>query len=688
MDTFERQSDLTRGTAAPSAQDRWQLADAKPMFRSPPAAPPAHPQPPSPPAAPAARRVLRDDAGGRGQSIADVVQAEVRAQAPALQGDGDQDRRGSSQPTERMIGRLASCSGSKAVIATSATHLSGASTDFWSVGKLISIEASVARIVAMVVAMNTPSGRWTEGESNDIAVEVELIGEISDHELRGTTFRRGISHYPQLGAVAHRIRAGDLEAMHDTGANRSIEVGTLSQNDQIPARISVDDLLRRHFAVLGTTGVGKSSAVTLLVRQAAAAVPTLRVLMLDPHNEFLAGLSDIAVGIDVADLNLPYWLFRYEELEDIIFRGHPVAEESDVLREFVAQAKTIRRGGGRAGTISADTPWPYRMSDILLMIDEMMGHLEPRFDRALLRPLKVRIDSLMQDPRYAFLFTNGGLDDNFAAVISTIFRIPGHGKPVSILNLSSVPSDVLNAVVSVLARLAFDVAYASRGALNVLLVCEEAHRYVPADAGHGFVPTRRAIARIAKEGRKYGCAIAIVTQRPGELDPTILSQCSTVFAMRLTNDRDQDIIRAAISDSSSSTISFLSALDNREAIAFGEAVAAPMRLYFTYQERARLPFVGNQSASIAQSADEIAVDSLVATLRHTTLPARRSADIAGAVDPASQSAQPAPAAVAAPAVARPVQTQATAAPRAPAAQAAGNPSPLRTSLLRKPLDSL
>ncbi|NJR20166.1 MAG: ATP-binding protein [Hyphomonadaceae bacterium] len=170
-----------------------------------------------------------------------------------------------------------------------------------------------------------------------------------------------------------------------------------------------------------------------------------------------------------------------------------------------------------------------------------------------------------------------------------MFRLPANGKPISIINLSGLPSEVTNAVVAVLARLSFDVAYASEGSLHVMLVCEEAHRYVPQDPNAGFEPARRAIARIAKEGRKYGCSIAVVSQRPGELDPTILSQCSTVFAMRLSNDRDQEIIRSAISDSSASTVSFLSALDNREAIVFGEGVATPMRFKFTFQEVARLP---------------------------------------------------------------------------------------------------
>ena len=123
-----------------------------------------------------------------------------------------------------------------------------------------------------------------------------------------------------------------------------------------------------------------------------------------------------------------------------------------------------------------------------------------------------------------------------------------------------MPPEVVNSVCSVMARLAFDLALWSEGKLNLLVVCEEAHRYMPADPRLGFAPTRHALARIAKEGRKYGCYLGVVTQRPGELDPTVLSQCSTVFAMRLANDQDQAIIRSAIADSSASMLSFLSAM--------------------------------------------------------------------------------------------------------------------------------
>ena len=138
-------------------------------------------------------------------------------------------------------------------------------------------------------------------------------------------------------------------------------------------------------------------------------------------------------------------------------------------------------------------------------------------------------------------------------------------------------------------RLAFDLALWSEGKLKLLVLCEEAHRYMPADQRLGFAPTRHALSRIAKEGRKYGCFLGVVTQRPGELDPTILSQCSTIFAMRLANSADQDIIRAAIPDAATGVLDFLSALSNREVIAFGEAVSTPMRMLFHFTDASKLP---------------------------------------------------------------------------------------------------
>jgi hypothetical protein len=170
--------------------------------------------------------------------------------------------------------------------------------------------------------------------------------------------------------------------------------------------------------------------------------------------------------------------------------------------------------------------------------------------------------------------------DGMAQILGRIFRVPVEGKPITILELTGLPTEIVNVVVSVLCRMTFDFALWGEGKVPVTIVCEEAHRYVPANPALGFEPCKRAIARIAKEGRKYGASLAIVTQRPAEIDPTILSQCNTVFALRMSNDRDQEIVKSAISDTGSGLLEFLSALGQREAIAFGDGVTLPVRIRF------------------------------------------------------------------------------------------------------------
>ncbi len=376
-------------------------------------------------------------------------------------------------------------------------------------------------------------------------------------------------------------------------------IGKLTQDESLDATIHVPSMLAKHFAIVGTTGVGKSTAVTLLLNKAIAADPKLRVLILDPHNEFAAAFPELAVVIDPDTLDLPFWFFRLEEFAEVIFRGRPaIPEELDILRDVIPDAKKAFKGSAESGlvrrqteksSITADTPVPYRIADLLALIDERIGRLEGRNDKPHLRSLKVRIVSAINDPRYHFMFSSNTISDTIQDTIAKVFRIPGEGRPIATFQLAGIPSEVVNSVASVLCRMAFEIGLWSSGGIHMLVVCEEAHRYVPADPSLGFLPTRQAIARIAKEGRKYGVSLGIITQRPGELDPTILSQCSTVFAMRLANDRDQEIIRSAIPNSSISTTSFISSIGNGEAIAFGEAVAVPMRMRFTRVNEERLP---------------------------------------------------------------------------------------------------
>lgn len=512
---------------------------------------------------------------------------------------GEQDRRDGLKVGNRFLGRVVACNGARATIAAVAENGETSLAELWSVGRLISIAVGNNRVVALVYSMQTASAEWGEETDNTFRIEVELMGEVHRGPDGREEFSAGISQYPYLGAIAHRIRASDLASIYDSGRSDSCIIGKLTQDESLDATIHVPSMLAKHFAIVGTTGVGKSTAVTLLLNKALIADPKLRILILDPHNEFAAAFPELAVVIDTDTLDLPFWFFRLEEFAEVIFRGRPAPpDELDMLRDLIPEAKRAFRGGGESGvirrqteksSITADTPVPYRVADLLALIDDRIGRLEGRSDKPHLRALKVKIVSAINDPRYHFMFSSNTISDTIQDTIAKVFRIPGDGRPIATFQLAGIPSEVVNSVASVLCRMAFEIGLWSNGGIHMLVVCEEAHRYVPADPTLGFLPTRQAIARIAKEGRKYGVSLGIITQRPGELDATILSQCSTVFAMRLANDRDQEIIRSAIPNSSTSTTSFISSIGNGEAIAFGEAVAVPMRMRFSRIAEERLP---------------------------------------------------------------------------------------------------
>lgn len=537
----------------------------------------------------------------------------------------DHERRDGRQSGNRLLGRVVACSGSRAVVSAIARPGDTSVSELWSVGRLISIKVGDGRVVALVYAMHTGEKTWSEATDNSMNFEVELVGEIRSGTDGRSRFSAGISHYPYLGAIAHRLRSDDLRAIYDTGQTETAVIGTLTQDETMEAAIHVPSMLQRHFAVVGTTGVGKSTAVALLLRKAIESDPNLRVMILDPHNEFAAAFPDTAVVVDTEGLDLPFWLFRLEEFVAVIFRGRPgVPEEIDTLRDLIPEAKRGFRGSAdnalfrRAtdkSSLTADTPVPYRVADLLALIDERIGRLEGRNEKPHLRSLKNRITSVINDPRFHFMFSTNTINDTITETISHLFRIPGDGRPVTAFQLSGIPSEVVDSVASVICRMAFEICLWSAGAVRILVVCEEAHRYVPADPNLGFVPTRQAIARIAKEGRKYGACLGVVTQRPGELDPTILSQCSTVFAMRLANDLDQDIIRSAIPDSSTSTTSFLSSMGNGEAIAFGEAISVPMRMRFSRVPADRLPKANSSLVAQTEKIENFDLRAIVQRMR-------------------------------------------------------------------------
>ncbi len=225
------------------------------------------------------------------------------------------------EPT-RVIGRLVALNGTQGVISC---PLKVDEEGEWSVGHLITIVHRTSRLVGTVCDVATDDGRWSENETNAARVTIELNGEIIDDPNGAPFFHRGVRSFPSLGAPAHRIRADDLRAIYTFRGRQGVEIGRLSQNEDIPAEIDVGELIRRHFAVLGSTGVGKTTAVSLLLKKSLAMRPKLRVIIFDPHNEYAAHFPGLAQIIDSESLELPFWMFRFDELADVVFSGRRAA---------------------------------------------------------------------------------------------------------------------------------------------------------------------------------------------------------------------------------------------------------------------------------------------------------------------------------------------------------------------------
>jgi len=501
--------------------------------------------------------------------------------------------RGSS-PGDKSLGRIVSVTGSKAIVLLdSAKSGRGRAAEKPDMGTLMAIDTADTVVLAIVSALSVPVPAHRDDDTEIWIAELGLVGELwRDKSGQATIFARGVTTYPSLGDRVRVASKAELAAAFCGEPSRSVRVGCIRQDSTIPAMLRVDELLGKHLAILGTTGTGKSCTTALILRSILERNPAAHIVLLDPHNEYATAFSEWAEVISPRNMQLPFWLLNFEEVVEVLISDPSRKAEIEILQELIPIAKA-RYSAGRArenqsmrrvmpeqARFTVDTPVPYRISDLTSLIDERMGKLENKKDLSPYRQLRTRIDAISQDGRYAFMFGSLTVYDGMTQVLSRIFRVPVNGKPITIVELTGLPTEIVNVVVSVLARMTFDFAHWSEGKVPLTLVCEEAHRYVPASDHVGFEPCKRAIAKIAKEGRKYGVALCIVSQRPSEVDPTILSQCNTVFALRMSNDRDQEIVNSAITDTGSGLLEFLPSLGQREALAFGDGVALPVRIKF------------------------------------------------------------------------------------------------------------
>ncbi len=432
------------------------------------------------------------------------------------------------------------------------------------------------------------------GNPGELVAYVDFLGEGSrDSAGRMTNFRRGVTRYPIPGNEVLPVSTDDLRAIFAASDEPHIEIGTVYPTDDIRGALYVDPMLGKHFAVLGSTGTGKSTSVSLILHRISELSPEGHIVMIDPHGEYSAAFKGCGELFNVDNLQLPYWLMNFEEHCEVILttQGQERQRDADILAKCLLAARTKGKDMSQFGKVTVDSPIPYLLTDLNAIIVNEMGKLDRAGDTLPFQRIKTKLDELRADPRYTFMFSGMLVSDSMPGFVAKLFRLPSQGRPISIVDVSGVPSEVTSVVVSVLARMVFDYAIWSRTEAQrpLLLVCEEAHRYVPKDETSGGQSVRRILERIAKEGRKYGVSLGLITQRPSDLAEGVLSQCGTIISMRLNNDRDQACVRAAMPEGARGFLDAIPALRNRECIVCGEGVAIPIRVRFDDLEPEKRP---------------------------------------------------------------------------------------------------
>ncbi|MBE9479369.1 MAG: ATP-binding protein [Chloroflexi bacterium] len=416
-------------------------------------------------------------------------------------------------------------------------------------------------------------------------------------------FQRGVARYPTTGAEVHAIGSADVTQMFDRFQAKGLAVGTLASHPSLEVCLDPSNLFGRHSAIVGQTGSGKSWTVASLVQKTVAVMPKAHIIILDLHGEYCwsregaqhyAFDQAIVRHEDARDLEIPYWLMTYAELCDLLidqtdFSAH---NQTAVFKDALNELRVKEGAMLKLKRTTVDTPVYFDLMELYEIIESKNaqvpnkkgdglkdGNLTGKFDNFLMR-----LDSKLNDKRYDFLLKPQ--KRNTSASLSDLLRdFVGLGTKkaaVTVIDLSSVPFDVRPTVAAQIGRLTFEFNYWNPlyREFPILLVCEEAHAYIPRESVSQFAGSRKSMERIAKEGRKYGVGLSVVSQRPHEVSDTVLAQCGTFICLRITNPEDQAYVRNLVPESEGDLVSILAGLGRGEALILGEAVPLPTRVQF------------------------------------------------------------------------------------------------------------
>jgi len=511
------------------------------------------------------------------------------------------------------------------------------------VGSFLKIQLGYANLFGIVTQMGATAipnhVREMEKEvgaiHNNRWMKLLLVGEQI-----GKKFERGITQFPTSGDSVHIVTIDDLKIVYgDLETTDTLSIGNISVSESLDAKIDLGKLLTRHCAIVGSTGAGKSNAVSIILERIAQKkeFKSARILLIDPHGEYNEALKVHGKVFKINaeegssdELYIPFWALSFDELISS-FEGHLSPTQREYIREEVLKRK-IKSAENMgldlaAEKISEDSPVPFSLKKLWFDLDDFERQtFRTRGDLSTLYPveiagnvsnlisnkypipsttntppyLNIRAQSLLKfldgmrnkllNQQYNFLYSPRSLSPDEDGRIpdgkdldDLFIKWFSHDQPITILDLSEVPGEITTSVSGTILKIIYDALFWGQN-LSVggkkqplLVVLEEAHSYLK--AGEDSISSR-IVQKIAKEGRKYGCGLLLVTQRPSELDETVLSQCGTLIALRMTNSKDRGHVSAAVQDELQSIIDLLPSLRVGEALITGEAVKIPSRIKF------------------------------------------------------------------------------------------------------------
>lgn len=452
--------------------------------------------------------------------------------------------------------------------------------------------------------------------------KITLIGTFKNKEgLQNNVFRRTLETVPEIDANCFALEHDKLTNFMQvisqlSDGENSLSLGTYTLDDNAKAYINGNKLFQRHAFIGGSTGSGKSWTTAKIIEQMAK-LNNVNSIIFDLHGEYkplkdidnieyykIAGPSDIEQNKGLSDnvLHIPYWLLTYEALVSMFVdrSDQNAPNQSMVISREIRNVKKEyleeKEQNDILANFTIDSPIPFSLESLLEKLNAINSEMVPGaragaekagdFNGKLSRMIS-RLENKISDKRMGFLFGGGEVVMEFDwlnKLVETLIGVNSENSKagIKIVDFSEVPSDILPLIVSLIARLSFSVQQWTKSEERhpIALLCDEAHLYIPnkSSSSSSDEISLSIFERIAKEGRKYGLSLVVISQRPSEVNRTVLSQCSNFIAMRLTNTDDQMVIKKLLPDNLGGFGDILPILDTGEALVVGDASLLPSRI--------------------------------------------------------------------------------------------------------------